>query len=691
MATLEKIRSKSGLLFTLIIIALLAFIMGDFFDSSRSLFGPGTAAAKVDGHKIDYQQYNSRVEQMRQQMQDRGYTNTDLAVIQQEVLNQMVYEELIKEEYDRLGIVVTDNELSQAMLGTTALPGLVRQIQQQFGIASPDQLYDMAFNPQKYQIPAEYASQLQDAWKQLEESVEKSLLQSKLGNLFVASLTANKLDAKDLYEQNAITSTVNFAKVDYSTLNDEDFAPTDAEINEKYSELKSRFKLTEPVRKVQYITVDIRPSQEDLVKAQQDVEAAIDLLNKQEGVDGLSGLFVANTVTNKKAGLSSKIAAAADTLEVGQAKLIGFSNNTYTIAKLLARKEGQLDSVRYEVGVVPVASPEQRDSLLAALNSGASLEELSAGQYQPSTAVSLISADAAPLRQLIEGQPTGRYFTPDTAATAQQMRVIRINGYSPAVTTYEVAEITYQVDPSSTTVNTLRQGLSDFIAKNSTADKFTEEASKEGFHIFPAEVTASAFSLANLPETRTAVKWTNKAKKGQVSGIFGDEQDGRFIAVALTDIYDKYIPAKESGVNTYLRQLVINDKKAKKLIADYSGKGTDVASYAKAMNVEADTAEVTFGQPIISGFPFGENDFSAQVAAAEKGKLVGPVQSNSAVIVFNVLDSKAEGRQFDFNTDAATFSQTQGAPVLSRNLFNILLGKNKIENNVLNFYRDEED
>ena len=42
MATLEKIRKKSALLFTIIIVALLAFILGDFLTSGRSFFGHGT-------------------------------------------------------------------------------------------------------------------------------------------------------------------------------------------------------------------------------------------------------------------------------------------------------------------------------------------------------------------------------------------------------------------------------------------------------------------------------------------------------------------------------------------------------------------------------------------------------------------------------------------------------------------------
>ena len=55
MATLEKIRSKSVLLFTIIIVALLAFILGDFLTSGRSLFGGGTTIAQIGDHKIDVQ------------------------------------------------------------------------------------------------------------------------------------------------------------------------------------------------------------------------------------------------------------------------------------------------------------------------------------------------------------------------------------------------------------------------------------------------------------------------------------------------------------------------------------------------------------------------------------------------------------------------------------------------------------
>ncbi|WP_301754289.1 SurA N-terminal domain-containing protein, partial [uncultured Muribaculum sp.] len=112
MATLEKIRSKSTLLLIVVGAALLAFIIGDFFTSGRTLFGTGTTIAKVGKEKIDIQEFQRRYEEVNQQYQQQN-TKMDPAALQQYVLNQMIQERLINKEIEDLGIEVTDNELSK--------------------------------------------------------------------------------------------------------------------------------------------------------------------------------------------------------------------------------------------------------------------------------------------------------------------------------------------------------------------------------------------------------------------------------------------------------------------------------------------------------------------------------------------------------------------------------------------------
>ena len=104
--------------------------------------------AKVDGQKIDYMEFQRRVEQQSEQMRAQGYTDIDNARLQQQVLQSMINEVLLNEEYKALGLTVTDNELSNAMLGENPNP-IVTQMVQQMGLPSAKECYDYAFNPTK--------------------------------------------------------------------------------------------------------------------------------------------------------------------------------------------------------------------------------------------------------------------------------------------------------------------------------------------------------------------------------------------------------------------------------------------------------------------------------------------------------------------------------------------------------------
>ena len=85
MATLEKIRSKSVLLLIIIGVALLAFIIGDFFNSSRTLFGPDNSVANIDGEKIEASEYQNRSQSL-----ETGNSDEERAYVQQKLLRSMM-------------------------------------------------------------------------------------------------------------------------------------------------------------------------------------------------------------------------------------------------------------------------------------------------------------------------------------------------------------------------------------------------------------------------------------------------------------------------------------------------------------------------------------------------------------------------------------------------------------------------
>ena len=118
MSTLEQIRQRPILIISILGLALLLFIL-TAIDRPGELFTDNHTVAKVDGEKIDYMDFQKRVEQQQEQLQQRGYTNVDAAQVQEYVLQQMLNETLMHKEFERLGLQVTDKELSEAMLGAT--------------------------------------------------------------------------------------------------------------------------------------------------------------------------------------------------------------------------------------------------------------------------------------------------------------------------------------------------------------------------------------------------------------------------------------------------------------------------------------------------------------------------------------------------------------------------------------------
>lgn len=689
MSTLEQIRQRPILIISILGLALLLFIL-TAVDRPGELFTDNHTVVKVDGEKIDYMEFQKRVEQQQEQLQNNGYTNVDAAQVQEYVLQQLVNETLLKKEFERLGLTVTDKELSEAMLGATPHP-YVSQMVQRMGVPSANMLYDVAYNPTQNGLDPQQAQVFQNAWTNLERDTEQMLLSQKFLSLFQGTLTANKLDAKALFEENATTSTIAYARKDFSTLKEEDFPVSAEELKAAYKEEKNRFRLSSPQYLLNYITVDINPSADDLAAAQKEVEDAVMGLTMNPGTDAVSGngKFYVNRVSATAASMAPALRNAVTGMAVDSVTVVAFVDNQYTIAKLLDVTTS-VDSVLLDYAFINenVAA----DSIMGLLNTGAKAGDLTEAivEHQDSTWVSLLAPGMATMKEELANAETGRYFAPVNNNGNAGMAV-RVRSRKAPVQVYDVAEITYDVIPSSATINKLNSDLRNYITTNNTSASFVAEASKSGYQPLSATVTPASLSVNGLSDSRGAAKWALSAKKGTVSNIYTDDRDTRLLVVALSDVYEgDYEPISSERVNTYLTRKIRNRKMAEKLIADYQGKGKSVAEYAAAMGVKADTTQVTFGQSYVRNFPMYEANLIANVSLAKPGEVTGPIALNNSVVVFDVTKVDNSGRAFDFENDAMTFNQREGASSFERNLPAILLGNKKVDNRIQNFYSDRQ-
>lgn len=690
MAVLEKIRSKSVFLLIVIGVALLAFIIGDFLNSGRSFFGAGTTVAKVDGTKISITDFQRRYEQYNQQLQASNQ-KVDGAVVQNQVLQDMVTEQLLEEEAEALGIDVTDAEITEAMTGQGAVPAVV-QMARQLGLESPAQLHDLVFNPGKYGAQDADVAQVRAQWLEMEKNVTNQLKYQKIGVLLSGAIQANDLDKEAIAADMSTASTVDLVNVPYSSLDNKDFPVSDEELQARYEKEKSQFKTEDEIRKIHYIAVNIVPSQDDLAKAQKlfnSVDSTLRATTGVESVRNISELTInQRTVRSNDVDAATRefIASAAE----GAVSAPRFRSDEHSLVKLLSKKM-DVDSVNVDMLQVQGAKKVQ-DSVLNLLNSGKPFAEVAdnkvaGGQQNMWMNLMQMGADSKSVEAKKKLLAAGsEYFVIDSNDNAAL--IYRVNEKRAPKQMYEIAEVSYKVFPSDETIDNLRAGLQKYISANNTAKLFADNAIASGYQALEAEVTAETPQINGIESTRKEVQWAFGAEKGSVSSIYDKEGNDKMIAVALDDIIPAgYMPLSDSGVRSVIETKVRNDKKGEKLLADYKGKASDLAGYAKLMNVPVDTAvTITFSQDFIPVLRNMESKLTAEAPYAKQGSLNGPVKGDQGVFVYKVVKNEKSSTQMTPEQLAQRYSMSMGSAAVSRMAVEILKENKDIVNNLIDFY-----
>ena len=690
MATLEKIRQRKKILAIVIGAALLAFIIEVGIEAiGRS--GGNSAAAKVGNEKIDIMKFQRRVEQEAANDQQNSQ-EIDGAVRQQQVLDEMINEKLLEQEYDKLGIYVSDNEISQLMIGKNPAPAVV-QFAQQVGAKSPADLYDFIMNPSKQGVQEAQVAELRNQWLKLKEDVTKQYMFAKLQNLMAGCMQANDLDRAQIAEDEAMTNVVTFAKKDYASIADDKYPVSDEELKAEWQKIKPLFKVDEDVRTIHYIAVNIDPSAEDIAAANKIADAAYIALQKGRGVDSvrLLGTVQIDTAKMVQKDLPAKVRDFFANAEVGTTRRDSTVGNHHVMYKL-TNKQVSLDSV--DLGYVVIqGDAKTQKAVLDQLNAGKTLDDIKKAYPQkadgkPSEWQRIFNMPDTMKAKIANATP-GVYFT--YMSGDQGATLLKVNDKKAAKTFYTLATITYDAYASTKTSEQLRDKFQDFLNKNKTIKDFEENAAKAGYNavemmITPstAQIGRSMYGQGGIKESRKAIKWAFDNKKGQVSPIFSDNKDV-LLAVAIDDIYeDGYLPYNFTQGKEMLTQRVRNSKKGDDLMKQYQGKANDLNGYASLMGVKVDTANVVFA----SGVPNIEPKVVGRICASKQGALQGPVKGNDAIYVYQIVKQEKSERKPTKEELDNRYAQTRGAQNFAnpRNIYQILTKATKVKKRLIDFF-----
>lgn len=221
----------------------------------------------VNDEPITYQQFSNFLESARRQQQAESgedLSETQLEMLRDEVWNAYVNQLLINEKIDEFGIIVTDEEVEEAILGPNPPAFLRQNFIDTNGVFNREAYEQALFNPQNA-----------EALIQAEEQVRRQKVQEKLRAYLTGSVVVTEGELKRKFIEQNTQISAEYALVQYNQIPDSEIEITEADLKDYYNKNKSNYTV-EPKRKIKYVLFERKPSREDTVAIKSNLEAIVE-------------------------------------------------------------------------------------------------------------------------------------------------------------------------------------------------------------------------------------------------------------------------------------------------------------------------------------------------------------------------------------------------------------------------------
>ena len=676
MAVLGKIRRKGVILIGVIGFALFAFIAEEFFRSCDAVSNERRAqVGEVLGNKVNVQDFQKLVDEytnvIKMTQGRENLSDEELNQVKDVVWNTYVQNEIINNEAEKLGLKVTDQEL-QNVLNAGTNPMLLQTpfVNQQTGRFDANMLkqflaeYKQAqgTNPQ---LADQYAS-LYEFWTFIEKSLRQQLLAQKYQTLFAGCLLSNPVSAKMAYDGENQESNIQLASFAYSSINDNKVKITDSDLQAKYDELKPRFKQYEETRSIKYVDYQVIPSAADRKALDKTVNEYMAVLKDTADPSGIvrkSGSTISYLgIPQTKSAFPSDIAARLDSIAVGTttSPVENKIDNTINIIRLISKSE-MPDSIQFRAiqvsGATANEATKRADSIYTALQGGADFEAIAKkyGQTGEKTWITSAQYQNAPsmdndTKSYIQALNTMGLNETKNLKMTQGNIILKITDRKAMTTKYVAAVIKKPIEFSKETYSEAYNKFSRFVSENQTLEAMQKNASKYGFTVRERDdMRNSEHYVANIKDTREAMKWLFEAKENEISPLYECGENDRLLVVVLTKINKiGYRSLDDENVKSYIRSEVLRDKKAEMLMAQVNGVKDMAGAKAKGGKIST-VNQVTFAAPVfVQTTGMSEPALSGAVSATAKGKFCSQaVKGFGGVYLFQVTDKKTRSVKYN--------------------------------------------
>ena len=628
MAVLNKLRNSTWVLIV-VLVSLGLFVASDYFSNSNkySFGGSNQSVGEIDGKKISLQDFDVRYKNLLTQIASNGSGETEENKDQASMYawQQFIQEMVFDKEYEKLGVDVSVEEAGKLLYSEDAHPTIKKYFSNN-GVFNPSNVIEFK-NQQAKKDP-----KLMEQFELIINQIIGEVKYRKYNSLLSKSLYATNLDAEDdlLSAQGNINGksiTLNFANIEDKTIKF-----TDADLKEYINKHKDEFK-QKASRDLEYILVDVSPTQADTMALVNELAAELPTFNAAEN----DSIYV--TLNNSLTPFDTNYQSRGSYDKTIENRLFSatkdsafgpvFYNGGYSLFKVIDTKKDSnfyFHAIKVEI---PIKGATNADTALALANAkkliseaGSSANALDFYNGKINSGEVIYAQDLGWLREgsqmievnkAIKTMTAGQSVAIKTMAGVSIVKLLEPKSYD----LIKVAELRRNVEPLQATEDAAFQKASNFrSALTGKTGEFDELTKKMGIPKSVANnVKEFDKTMTGIPGTREVVRWAyaEDREEGDNSDVI--TCDNLLIVANLKRIKEEGT-ADVEDVREKVTRLVINEKKAEILKAKFD----------KAMQSSKSMDQIAAAvQSIVQ--PFNNINFNAQSVpfAGNDPKLIGYV------------------------------------------------------------------
>jgi len=664
MAVIGKIRKHSALLVIAIGVAMFAFIAGDFFKTSPR---QDNNIGVINGEEISYFDFSKKVDENteieKRNKQKESLTALESFNVRETTWRQILYNTLMDSEYEKLGLVVSTDELDELVRGQNPHNYIVQ----------------IFTNPQTGQFDRQRLMGLMEAlrinevdqatlnwWVSVEKGIKLDRQRVKYHNLIEDGYYMPSKFAEKIYYEKQNEAIIRVISQKYHTISDSLFPVSQAEMEKYYDEHKGDYMQQESID-LDYVIFDILPSEDDYKHAQEDVQEIY-----QEFLTATEIPTFVNATSDRRYDSTwykaNELPVMMDSTmfnsPIGTFIPPYFEDNSYYMAKLMDidyRPDSMKAShilISYsgafrapqETTRIKVDASRLADSIFQAVKNNPQVFENLVTEFSNDPSALQNNGDLGwfadgtmiyPFNEAVVNGKTGSFYMVESPFG---YHIVKVTGKKEDVKKVRVAIIQRDVLPSSKTYKDIYNTASVFAGENNTAEKFEQAVIDQGLAKRSVQkVTKMYNNIPGIDYPREIIRWaySNNTREGDVSAQ-PFELEGKYVIALVKAHYNEGpIPLKDATLG--IENIIRKQKKAAYLIDRMNSLDGDINQMAAEIGTKTDTVTVTFGSMNVPGI--GREP--AVVAAAftlETGVLSEPIEGKAGVyrIITDQL-LKAEG------------------------------------------------